>query len=153
MTGIPIIKEFEGCKLKAYLCPANKWTIGYGSCFYEDGKPVKSGDVITQERAEALLANTYQKFERGVKSLVTSAINANQLGALTSFAFNVGLDIDADTIPEGLGDSRLLVLVNRNSSDPMIRAEFNKWVNGGGRVLPGLVRRRKAEADLYYKPI
>ena len=79
--AIPIIKEFEGCKLKAYLCPANVWTIGYG---HTDG--VKEGDEITQQEADRLLASDVDLFTTGVQRLVTSDINRNQLGALVSFA-------------------------------------------------------------------
>ena len=77
--AVPIIKEFEGCKLKAYLCPAGVWTIGYG---HTDG--VKEGDEITQEQADRLLADDVHSFSAGVQRLVTSDINRNQLGALTS---------------------------------------------------------------------
>ena len=52
--GADLIKQFEGLKLKAYQCSAGKWTIGFGNTFYEDGKPVKQGDVITRERADSL---------------------------------------------------------------------------------------------------
>ncbi len=145
-----LIKEFEGCKLKAYLCPAGKWTIGYGNTFYEDGRPVKSGDVITQARAEELLRFVVMQFAKDVAKLVTSAVNENQRGALIDFAYNLGSDIDADTIAEGLGDSTLLKKVNANPNDPTIRAEFLKWNKAGGKVLNGLTRRREAEANVYF---
>ena len=60
--GIDLIKKFEGCRLKAYKCPAGIWTIGYGNTFYEDGMKVKEGDVITQERAESLAAFVITQF-------------------------------------------------------------------------------------------
>jgi lysozyme len=145
-----LIKEFEGCKLQAYLCPANKWTIGYGNTFYEDGKPVKKGDIINQKRAEVLLDVIALKFEKEVRSLVKAKLNENQMGALIDFAFNLGSDIDADTKAEGLGDSTLLKLVNANPNNPAIRAEFMKWNKAGGKVLNGLTRRRQAEADVYF---
>lgn len=148
-----IIKEFEGYKSVAYKCPAGVWTIGYGSTYYENGKPIKPGDTVTLDQAEKLLMHTISDFERGVRSLVKSKLNDNQFAALVSFAFNVGLDIDADFIAEGLGDSTLLKKVNANPSDPNIRTEFMKWVNAGGKKLPGLVRRRRAEADLYFKAV
>lgn len=150
-AAISVIKPFEGCKLTAYLCPAAVWTIGYGSTRYEDGSRVKRGDTITPLRAETLLVHTVTEFDNGVRRLVKSAINDNQRGALISFAFNVGLDIDADFIAEGLGDSTLLKLVNANPNDPRIRAEFMKWNKADGKVLNGLTRRRQAEADLYFK--
>lgn len=153
-AGIDLIKEFEGCKLSAYKCSAGKATIGYGSTFYEDGKPVKIGDKITQARAETLLPIVLAGFEKDVTKLLKKPVTQNQFDALCSFAFNAGSDIDADTIAEGLGDSTLLKKVNANPNDPSIRGEFMKWnkarVKGVLTVLPGLTRRRQAEADLYF---
>ena len=140
--GIPIIRKFEGLKLKAYLCPANVWTIGYGNTFYENGSKVQEGDKITLERADKLLFFVVQKFEAEVKKLVKSDINENMVGALTSFAFNVGAG--------NLAKSTLLKKVNANPNDATIRDEFNRWTKAGGKVLNGLVTRRKAEADLYF---
>lgn len=140
--GIPIIRKFEGLKLRAYLCPANIWTIGYGNTFYENGSKVQEGDKITLDRADRLLFFVVQKFEAEIKKLLKSEINENQLGALTSFAFNVGAG--------NLAKSTLLKKVNANPNDPTIRDEFNRWTKSGGKVLNGLVTRRKAEADLYF---
>jgi len=140
--GIPIIRKFEGLKLRAYLCPANVWTIGYGNTFYENGSKVQEGDKITLDRADRLLFFVVQKFEKEVSKMVTSAINENQLGALTSFAFNVG--------DGNLAKSTLLKKVNANPNDATIRDEFMRWTKAGGKVLNGLVTRRKAEADLYF---
>ena len=143
--GIPIIRKFEGLKLRAYLCPANIWTIGYGNTFYENGSKVQEGDKITLDRADRLLFFVVQKFEAEIKKLVKSEINENQLGALTSFAFNVGAG--------NLAKSTLLKKVNANPNDLTIRDEFNRWTKAGGKVLNGLVTRRKAEADLYFLPV
>lgn len=143
--GIPLIKRFEGLKLKAYLCPSNKPTIGWGSTFYEDGSKVKLGDVITIDRADKLLIHTVAEFEKQVDAAVTSTINANQLGALTSFAFNVGMG--------NFRRSTFLRLVNANPNNPAIRQEFMKWTRANNKVLKGLVTRRQAEADLYFTAI
>ena len=143
--GIPLIKRFEGLKLRAYVCPAGLNTIGYGSTFYENGSKVKLGDVITIDRADKLLIHTVAQFERQVDAAVTSTINANQLGALTSFAFNVGMG--------NFRRSTLLRLVNANPNNPAIRLEFQKWTRANNQVLKGLVTRRQAEADLYFTPI
>lgn len=140
--GIPIIKKFEGLRLTSYLCPAGVWTIGYGSTFYENGSKVQEGEKITIDRADGLLINTVHLFEKSVKGLVKSSINENQLGALTSFAFNLGVG--------NFKASTLLKKVNKNPSDPMIRDEFMKWNKAGGKVLNGLTRRREAEANLYF---
>jgi lysozyme len=140
--AIDIIKKFEGCKLVAYQCSAKVWTIGYGSTFYENGAKVQIGDTITQHRAESLLLITANKFAVEVRKLVKSHLNDKQMAALISFAFNLGMG--------ALSKSSLLKLVNSNPSSPQIRNEFMKWINAGGKPLNGLIRRRKAEADLYF---
>lgn len=142
MKGLPLIRRFEGLRLSAYICPAGLPTIGYGNTFYEDGSKVKMGDRITQDRADALLLRTYQEFEDGVKKALKKPVNENQLGALVSFAFNTGLG--------RFRSSTLLRRVNEDPNSPLVGVEFNKWTRGGGRVLPGLVTRRKAEVELYY---
>jgi lysozyme len=103
---------------------------------------VQQGDKITLERADRLLFDMVNRFETGVKGLVKSKINDNQLGALTSFAFNVGVG--------ALNKSTLLKKVNANPNDPTIRNEFMRWTRAGGKVLKGLVTRREAEANLYF---
>jgi lysozyme len=143
--GIPIIKRFEGLKLRAYLCPAGLPTIGYGNTRYEDGSTVKLGEQITIDRADKLLMHTVAQFERQVDTVVTAPVNANQLGALTSFAFNVGMG--------NFRKSTLLRKVNANPNDPTIRAEFMKWIRANGKVLTGLQRRREAESALYFTPM
>jgi lysozyme len=148
--GRKLIQHYESLMLEAYQCSAGKWTIGYGNTFYEDGKPVKKGDKITKERAETLFSLILAKFEREVHSLLKIAINENQFAALVSFAYNVGTDIDQDTIAEGLGDSTLLRMVNREPNNPKIADEFLKWNKAGGKVWAGLTRRRKSEAHLYF---
>jgi lysozyme len=141
--GADLIKEFEGCKLKAYQCSAKKWTIGYGNTFFEDGTPVVAGNAITQQKAEQLFEIIADEFASKVAKLVPSHINSNQFGALVSFAYNCGV--------VNLQKSTLLKKVNANHNDPSIRAEFAKWNKAGGKVLAGLTRRREAEANLYFK--
>ena len=149
--GYLLIAQFEGLRLKPYLCSAGVPTIGYGSTFYPSGRKVTMRDKpITQETAFWMLKQVANMFAKDVDSLVTSNINQNQFNALVSFAFNLGSDIDADNIPEGLGDSRLLRRVNANPNDPEIAREFVKWNKAGGRVLDGLTKRRLKEAELYF---
>ena len=125
--GYLLIAQFEGLRLKPYLCSAGVPTIGYGSTFYPSGRKVTMRDKpITQETAFWMLKQVANMFAKDVDSLVTSNINQNQFNALVSFAFNLGSDIDADNIPEGLGDSRLLRRVNANPNDPEIAREFVK---------------------------
>jgi len=135
MTGLDIVKKFEGCKLKAYLCPAGKPTIGYGHTY-----GVKLGRTITKAEAEILLENDYQDAVHGVEELVKVPLTENQLGALASFVFN-------------LGRGKLLGSTLRkklNQGDYKGAAEeFDKWVFAGGVKLKGLVARRAAEKELF----
>lgn len=140
-AGKDLIKRFEGCKLKAYKCPAGVWTIGFGNTFYEDGTKVKEGDVITQERADELFDIIINDFVRMTDLLVKSDVTENNFSALVSFTFNVGTG--------NLKKSTLLKKVNANPKDPSIKAEFMKWTRANNVVLKGLVRRREAEAKLY----
>lgn len=141
--GLQLIKDFEGFRAKAYRDPVNIWTIGYGFTYYKDGTKVKQGDTITKEEAEELLYYMVEKnYGTYVDKYVTSKINPLQRDALVSFAYNCG--------NANLKSSTLLKKVNANPSDPSIRNEFSKWCYAGGKRLPGLERRRKAEADLYF---
>lgn len=150
--GKAITKGFENCHLAPYLCPAGVPTIGWGNTFYPNGKKVTMRDKpITQAYADEIFDFVYSLFEKDVASLVKSKINQNQFNALVDFAYNVGSDIDADEIPEGLGDSTLLKKVNKNPNDLTIAVEFMKWNKSKGKVLNGLTRRRKANAEMYFK--
>jgi len=77
-----LIKEFEGCQLKAYKCPAGIWTIGYGNTQYEDGRPVREGDTITQERAEKLLKIIVEKFAISVEKSLKRYVKQHEFDAL-----------------------------------------------------------------------
>ena len=143
--ALPIIKKFEGLRLTSYLCPSGLATIGYGATFYENGSRVQLGEKITIDRADSLLLMQVKLFETEVRRTVKSALNENQLGALVSFCFNIG--------GGAFSKSTLAKKANANPNDPTIRAEFMRWTRGGGKVLPGLVKRREAEANLYYAAI
>jgi lysozyme len=143
--GIAIIRKYEGLRLQAYICPSGLATIGFGATFYENGSRVQLGDKITRDRADQLLFFQVKLFAEEVRRTVKSNINENQLGALVSFCFNVGGD--------AFGKSTLARKVNANPSDSTIRNEFMRWTRGGGKVLPGLVKRREEEANLYYAAI
>lgn len=140
--GLNLIKSFEGLSLKPYLCPAGIPTISYGLTYYSNGVKVKLTDKpITQQQADTMLMNALKHYEQGVDSFTTDLVNQNQFDALVSFAYNCGLG--------NLKSSTLLKKVNANPNDPTIRQEFLKWNKGGGKVLPGLTKRRTAEANLY----
>lgn len=134
--GLELIKSHEGLKLGAYICPANVWTIGYGHT-----KTAKQGMVITNEKATELLKSDLRTAENCVNKQEL-LINQNQFDALISFVFNVGCF--------AFENSTLLRMIKNNKSKEEIESQFNRWVNGKGRKLPGLVKRRKEESELYF---
>ena len=134
--GIALIKEFEGLRLKAYLCPGGVWTIGYGHT-----AGVKPGIVISEAQAEEYLKADLIAFERYLNGLGL-ALNQNQFDALISFIYNVGTG--------NFSNSTLLRKVRANPQDNSIMDEFLRWVYSKDRVLPGLQRRRLAEMKLYF---
>ncbi len=137
--GIAMIKHFEGLYLKAYLCPAKVWTIGYGhtGLTHRDGSVAK-GRVITEAEAEALLKHDLGKVGLEVKRLVKFPLLQHQFDALVSFQFNLGK----------LGQSTLLRKLNAGD-DSAAAAEFARWVYADGVRLKGLVRRRAAERAMF----
>lgn len=134
--GIELIKRYEGLRLKAYVCPAGVATIGWGHT-----KGVKAGMVIDLAEAERMLADDIAIAERCVNCDADS-LNQNQFDALVSFVFNVG------TANYKKSTLRKKVLANPN--DTAIADEFGRWKYANKIVLPGLVRRRQAESDLYF---
>ncbi len=141
-----MIKGWEGCRLTAYRCPAGVFTIGYG----HTGPDVTPGKRITQEEADRLFDTDVRKFAAKVAPLFAGVtLNNNQFDALVSLSYNIGsLSVKAPT---------LLRKVKANPNDPTIRAEFlkhvNARVNGVLKQLPGLVKRRTAEANHYFGQI
>ena len=136
-AGIDLIKSHEGLRLNAYMCPANVLTIGYGHT-----RNVYPGQVITQQEAIALLKEDLVRFEDAVNKYVTVPLSQNQFDALVSFSFNVGISAFAN--------STLLRVLNLGNSF-QAASQFSRWVHGGGQRLPGLVRRRKEERELFLK--
>lgn len=139
--GLSLIKESEGLRLKPYLCPAGVPTIGYGNTFYEDGTKVTMKDkAITPERAHTLLLLIAAKFEKEVNAMVKVELTQGQFDALVDFAFNLGSG--------NLKSSTLLKKLNAGDYAGAAN-EFSKWVNSGGKPLPGLVTRRAKEKALF----
>jgi len=134
-AGVDLIRQFEGCKLQTYVCPAGVPTIGYG----HTGRDVKLGMKITQDQAEGFLVSDLRLFEQGVEQLCP-VCTPNQFSALVSFAYNLGL--------ESLKTSTLRRMHNEGEY-AAAQAQFARWNRAGGRILPGLVRRRACEAALY----
>jgi len=140
-AGLAIIKKFEGFRAKPYACPAGVATIGYGSTYYADGKPVKLTDApVTEAQAQELLQATLAKYEACVNGAVKMPINQNQFDAFVSFTYNVGCG--------AFRNSTMLRLFNQGYA-PQAAAQFNRWTRGGGKVLAGLVARRAAERALF----
>lgn len=141
--GINLIKKFEGVRLTAYPDPGTgkaPWTIGYGNTFYENGHSVMKGDTITQARADSLLLLILAKFEAVVYHKITATLKQNQFDALVSFIYNTN------------GSDTLFRLINSNASSKEIYDFWSThYITGGGKPLPGLITRRKAEADLYVR--
>ena len=139
MNGKSIIKHCEGLRLSSYMCPAGKPTIGWGHTY-----GVKMGRTISEAEAEVLLDHDYQQAEDDVLEVVTVPLTDNQLGALTSFVFNLGQG--------NLKSSTLLRKLNAGDYNGAA-AEFDKWVyatvNGVKTKLNGLVVRRKLERSLF----
>jgi lysozyme len=139
---IDLVKKFEGLKLKSYQCQAKVWTIGYGSTRWYDETPVREGQEISIEMAEKLLMNDLQKFANHINLNVSQ----NQFDALVSFCYNLGLG--------NFNNSTLKKKVIVNPEDESIKDEFLKWgkakINGVLKELPGLMKRRLSESNLYY---
>lgn len=135
--GINLIKKFEGCRLTAYKCPAGVWTIGYGHTGKVAGKAVCQGMKITSAKATALLKEDLAVFEKAVENCkyLTFTPNQNQFDALVSFAFNCGT-----------GSLNTLV---KNRSAKVVSEKLLLYNKSNGKVLAGLVNRRKAEKALF----
>jgi|GEM_PF-1640852 len=147
-AGLELIKSFEGFRATSYTCPGGKATIGWGHAILP-GESFQ--EPISQAQGLSILARDLAQAEAAVERLVTVPLTDNQFAALVSFTFNLGPDEDADSIPEGLGDSTLLKLLNAGDYAGAAE-EFPKWRKAGGQVLEGLVRRRAAERDLFLTP-
>lgn len=133
--------RFEGVYLRPYLCPAGVPTIGVGSTRYMDGRRVRMDDPpISREHALILLRHKLlTEFMPGVRRLCGAVDEPGRLAALTDLAYNIGLgNLKASTL-------RRVVLAGQWDKAP---AQFRRWNKGGGRVLPGLVKRREAEVAL-----
>jgi GH24 family phage-related lysozyme (muramidase) len=144
--GMRLLIEFEGChkklpdgRYKSYRCPANVATIYAGLT-----RGVKDGMIITEEQGKKMLAKELATFEDAVERLVTVPMNQNRFDALVLLAYNIGVG--------AFQKSTLLKLLNQGKY-AAAAAQFERWNKGGGRVLPGLVTRRKREAALFMEPM
>lgn len=139
-AGLNLIKSFEGLELAAYLCPAGVWTIGYGHTSAAGAPPVVAGMRITPDDAVAILRTDLTKYENAVSNAVKVRLSQNQFDALVSLCYNIG--------PEAFRKSSLVKKLNRGEYEA-VPAALMAWNKAKGRELPGLTRRRRAEAKLW----
>lgn len=141
-NGINLISSFEGCELKAYLCPAKVWTIGFGTTVYPNGVKVKKGDSYTLEQAKQFKAHDLKRFEKTVNDLVKVPLTQNQFDALVSLTYNIGTG----------AFEKSTLLKKLNAGDYQGAADqFTVWNKGGGKVLQGLVNRRAKEKEVFLR--
>jgi GH24 family phage-related lysozyme (muramidase) len=139
--GLALIKEFEGCKLSAYQCPAGIWTIGIGSTHYGDGTPVtKNRTLPTEKAAIALLAATIGQYEKAVNAMGVE-LTQNEFDALVCLCYNIGAG--------NFLKSTLVKMLKAGDDKAEISQQFLRWDKAGGKPLAGLTRRRNAEAELF----
>ena len=136
--GFELIKNFEGCSLIAYQCPAGEFTIGYGSTYYLDNSKVQEGDKIDMALANQLLKHTVEDFEKSIHYILDGLYLPEQcISALICFAYNVGITAFAK--------SSLLKRIKEDKNNlTLIEKEFKRWVFCKGMKLKGLEKRRQA---------
>ena len=138
---VKLIRLMEGFSARPYFCPAGVPTIGYGSTRYPDGTKVTIKDPpIDDEEAGKILLENLKEYEDAVNRYVLVPLKQYQFDALVDFAYNCGA--------QNLRTSMLLRLVNKKDFAGAAM-EFEKWVYGNGKKLPGLARRREAERKLF----
>lgn len=144
--GLKSIVAFEGMELNAYKCPAGVWTIGVGHTGTVDGIPISRGMMIPEAEAMALLREDIKRFERYLnRQSFVGRLTQGMFDALVSFIFNVGTGaFDSSTMRKKLCTG---------AAPEDIAKEFRKWVygtvNGKKERLPGLVKRRERESELF----
>lgn len=135
-AGLALTKKYEGLRLSAYKDTGGIWTVGYG----HTGADVGEGRIVTEAEAEALLRHDVRDAVASVNAHVRVPIIQNEFDALVDFAYNAGTG--------SFYSSRLLSLVNENDLAGA-GEQFGQWIYCRGKVLPGLVRRRAAEAAMF----
>ena len=142
MNAIDLIKKYEGFRPQSYQDSVGVWTIGYGTTRI-NGEPVKAGMTITEDQAIQYVQLEVNKLWSQIEQVVKVPINHNQMNALVDFAYNLGFN--------ALKTSTLMRYINQSKFE-QAASEFGKWVYAGGKVLPGLVKRREAEKQLFIEP-
>jgi len=140
-AGLNLIKHYEGYSSSVYCCPAGRWTVGFGSTWDSKGNPItKEQPDISEEYGELLLLRELRHTDHAIDKLVTAELSENMYSSLNSFIYNVGSG--------NFQRSTLRMKLNRGWYEASAD-EFPKWRKAGGRVLKGLVRRRKSERELF----
>jgi lysozyme len=139
-AAVDLVAKWEGFRAAAYLCPAQVWTVGYGSTRWGDGRAVQPDDTIDEASARRLLMRDLAEAAAAVDALVKVPLSAGQRAALVSFVYNVGRG--------AFSRSTMLMHLNAGRMDSAA-GEFARWCKGGGIVLSGLVKRRAEEAALF----
>ena len=140
--GIKMIIAFEGIEEKAYKCPSGVWTIGVGHTGEVDDRPINAGMHITQEKAMQLLRQDLAHFEEYINAEpYAKKLQQHQFEALVSFVFNVGR--------AAFHSSTMRRKLCSGADNDSVAAEFGRWIYGKKGMLPGLVRRRKIEAEMF----
>ena len=136
--NLELIKKYEGFSSEAYKCQAGVWTIGYG----HTGVDVTKGVTITEKEASLLLKKEVEKLQEQILFLLDNKVTTNELDALTSLVYNVGLG--------AFKKSRLLKRINSKDNPELIAKEWIEFNKASGKVMKGLVRRRAEEICLYF---
>lgn len=134
--GLDFIKQFEGFRSHPYQCQARVWTIGYGSTY---GVTFNT-PPITQRAAEELLSKEIRKYETSVARLVDVPLKQHEFDALVSFVYNLG--------GAAFQRSRLRQRLNRDDREGAAE-QFLRWIRAGGVISNGLIKRRKAEREMF----
>lgn len=137
-TGLQLTESFESCRLSAYQDSGGKWTIGWGTTYYPNGKPVQRGDTITQLQADSYIIQKYDDISYFLNRLLLVSVTQQEFDALCDFIYNVGT--------ENFAHSSLLRYIN-SSNFTEAANEFDKWDHVNGKEVAGLLRRRQAETQ------
>lgn len=140
--GLELLEHYEGCKLEAYQDQGGVWTIGIGTTRYPFGKPVQKGDTLeSRQQAIALMEHDLKIFEVGVAKLVNIPLDQNEFDSLVVLTYNIGIG--------ALKESTIRKKINFNASVDEIEKAWMMWVYDNGKVINGLINRRKSEFYLY----
>jgi lysozyme len=138
--AIDLIKHYEGFRTHAYRDATGILTIGYGHTSMAGPPVVNAGDVVSAAQAEDILAADVEKFAAGLRPLLHRELSDKQFSALVSFAYNVGIS--------NVARSSVLAAVNAGNFEA-VPQRLSLWVKAGSQTLPGLVKRRAAEAAMF----